>query len=139
LTGDSAVPANSRSDFDFARIRTSPSGITCHTSRVPGVKPSAFLTRAGTVVRPLVVSRDSAINFPLDARVRASQFRCRRSLRCVARHCSTLAWSANALRRTADGQRYLEKSPATFQRGGFSADALASHRWQPVAVPACAS
>jgi hypothetical protein len=58
-----------RSDFDFARSRTLPSGMTCHTSRVPGFMPNAFLTTAGTVVRPLVVSRDSAMNFPLDVRV----------------------------------------------------------------------
>lgn len=68
-TGDSTAPASSRSDLDFARTRTLPSGITCHTSRVPGFAPSAFLTSAGTVVRPLVVSRDSAMNFPLDVRV----------------------------------------------------------------------
>ncbi|CAB3808977.1 hypothetical protein LMG27177_06667 [Paraburkholderia fynbosensis] len=36
-----------------------------HASRVPGFMPNAFLTSAGTVVLPLVVSRDSAMNFLL--------------------------------------------------------------------------
>ncbi len=49
LTGDSTAPANSRTDFDFARTRTLPSGMTCHTRRVPGFMPNAFLTSAGTV------------------------------------------------------------------------------------------
>jgi len=41
-----------------------PSGMTCHTSRVPGVAPILFRIEAGTVVRPLAVIVDSLIFFP---------------------------------------------------------------------------
>lgn len=50
---DFRAPAISRTDLDLARTRIHPSGRSIQVSRVPGFAPSAVLTAAGTVVRPL--------------------------------------------------------------------------------------
>jgi hypothetical protein len=59
------IPASSRIDRDFVRTKTHPSGMICHINRAPGFAPSAFLTAAGTVVRPLESILDSATSLPL--------------------------------------------------------------------------
>src|SRR5206468_4989692 len=58
------IPARSRMDFVFARTMMLPSGMTCHTRRVPGVAPICSRTCAGTVVWPFMVMVDSGTSSP---------------------------------------------------------------------------